>query len=72
MQDKYYVKSGDLRFIVVANNSFDASCKALKSLQKSKRDSYLEFVFNVNRRGFISPPEETYDTILIAEAVGAE
>ena len=68
MQDKYYVKSGDLRFVVLANNS----CKALKSLQQSKKDADLEFVFDVNRRGFVSPPEESYDTMLIAEALGAE
>tara|TARA_A100001201_G_scaffold136263_1_gene125139 strand:- start:19 stop:237 length:219 start_codon:yes stop_codon:yes gene_type:complete len=72
VQDKYYVKSGDLRFVVLANNSFDASCKALKSLQKSKKDADLELMFNVNRRGFVSPPEESYDTMLIAEALGAE
>ncbi len=67
MFDKYYVKSGDLNYLVTADNSFDACCKALKNLKKITK---LDIEFSVNRRGFVSLPEEKYSSLLIAEAIG--
>lgn len=69
MFDKYYIKSGDLQYLITARNSFDACCKALKSLSKVTK---LDVEFSVNRRGFVSLPEETYSSLLIAEAIGYE
>jgi hypothetical protein len=52
---KYYITSGQLRFITVADTHMEACYKAL---QKARRDSIeLEKYFYVSERGFRGPTD---------------
>ena len=66
---KFYVKSGELRVVLVAKNPFDACCRAINSIRHTIS---CGLTFDVNRRGFESPPELSFDVETIAEAAGWE
>lgn len=66
---KFYVKSGELKVVLLADNPFDACCKAIDSISGRKTVAHE---FDVNRKGFESKPEISFDTELVIEGAGWE
>jgi len=66
---KYYVQSGELRIIILAENSIDACCRAINSIKDTKE---IGDTFDVNKTGFESPPDFAFETALVIEVAGWE
>ncbi len=66
---KFYVKSGELKVVLIADNPFDACCKSIDSITGRKVVSHE---FDVNRKGFESEPELSFGSELVIEAAGWE
>ena len=66
---KFYVKSGELEVVLVAKNPFDACCRAINSITERIT---VDHEFDVNRRGFESLPELSFDVETVVEAAGWE
>jgi len=71
---KYYIKSGDLRCVIISESTRLA---ALQSLERCTEDSKasplsLGHYFDVNQTGFDSEPEEKFDTEEIIIEAGWE